>query len=86
MKRDNKDMKVLLESWRGYVSADAEVLTEGEKRGEKMEERGHKEPMEEKRGDDDKMEEGAHEEKRGMEEGAHEDDKEKRGMDRDWET
>ena len=30
MKRDNKDMKVLLESWRGYVSTDAEVLTEGE--------------------------------------------------------
>ncbi len=50
MKRDNKDLKVLLESWRGYVSTDAEVLTEGEKRGEKMEEmRGEK--MEEERGE-----------------------------------
>ena len=51
MKRDNKDMKVLLESWRGYVSPAAEVLTEGEKRGEKMEEmRGEK--MEEEMHDD----------------------------------
>ena len=46
MKRDNKDMKVLLESWRGYVSADAEVLTEGEMPlDEKKEDRGGKKKM-----------------------------------------
>ena len=71
MKRDNKDMKVLLESWRGYVSADAEVLTEGEHPGKKPEERGPKKKMKEA---EEAMEEGMHGDDEKMEEGMHPDD------------